>query len=88
MRIPINEENFGIYYDAEKILKTSYMNCTNDDECKGYIEDYEVESMIEDLCSYIDDLKEKIKDMEQDIEDNYIPRPKSDYTGDSYDDRF
>lgn len=87
-KIKLTEENYGVFITAENLLKTSYVNCTNDDDFEGYIEVEDVESMIEDLCNYIDDLEEKIKDMEQDIEDNYIPRPMSDYTGDSYDDRF
>ena len=87
-KIKITEENFEVYDRAERITRTSYMNCTNDDDFEGYIEVENVESLIEDLCDYIKDLEEKIKNMEQDIEDNYIHRPMSDYTGDSYDDRF
>ncbi len=45
-------------------------------------------SVIEDLLCEIGTLEEKIEYLEKDIEDNYISRPRSDYTGDSYDDRF
>lgn len=34
------------------------------------------------------DLEEQLEDLKQDMEDNYIHRPMSHYTGDSYDDRF
>ena len=33
-------------------------------------------------------LEEQIEELEQDIEDNYIKRPQSDYTGDFEDDRY
>ncbi len=86
--IKITEENSEVYDRAERITRTSYVNCTNDDNFEGYIEVENVESMIEDLCDYIKELEEDIKNMEQDLEDNYIRKPWSEYTGDSYDDRF
>ena len=45
-------------------------------------------SMMEELLSEIDSLQEKYEDLEQDLEDNYKPLSRSEYTGDSYDDRF
>ena len=44
--------------------------------------------IIEDLDDEIEYWKEKYEDLEQDLEQNYIHRKRSDYTGDSYDDRF
>lgn len=43
---------------------------------------------IENLDMEIDRLKEELEDEKQDKEDNYVARPRSDYTGDTYDDRF
>lgn len=50
---------------------------------------------LEDLLNICQDLyyenqrlKEQIEELEQDIEDNYIKRPQSDYTGDFEDDRY
>lgn len=45
-------------------------------------------SMIEDLTCEYEVLQEKYEDLERDLEDNYIHRPMSDYTGDADDDRF
>lgn len=45
-------------------------------------------SMLQELMWEIDSQKEKVEDLEQDIEDNYKPIPKSEYTGDSYDNRY
>ena len=44
--------------------------------------------MIEDLTCEYEVLQEKYEDLERDLEDNYIHRPMSDYTGDADDDRF
>ncbi|MBQ8206788.1 MAG: hypothetical protein IJZ77_04930 [Bacilli bacterium] len=50
---------------------------------------------LEDLLNICQDLyyenqrlEEQIEELEQDIEDNYIKRPQSDYTGDFEDDRY
>ena len=43
---------------------------------------------IENLDCELDILQEKYDDLEQDLHDNYRPLPMSEYTGDSYDDRF
>ena len=55
---------------------------------KDYMSIEDLISAYEDLLSDYEDLEEKYDDLERDLEDNYIPRPMSDYTGDSYDDRF
>lgn len=48
----------------------------------------DLKSKIEELKSEIEEWQDKYQELEQDMKDNYIPRPMSDYTGDSYDDRF
>lgn len=48
----------------------------------------DIVSMIEDLTCEYEILQEKYDDFKQDVEDNYVSRPMSDYTGDAYDDRF
>lgn len=48
----------------------------------------DIVSMIEDLTCEYDVLQEEYEDLERDLEDNYIHRPMSDYTGDADDDRF
>lgn len=48
----------------------------------------ELISYIEDLVDKVEDLEDKYQTLQQNLEDNYISRPMSDYTGDSYDDRF
>ena len=41
-----------------------------------------------DLLLVVDRLEEELEDCKQDKEDNYVPRPMSDYTGDLEDDRY
>ena len=76
-----------------------YINIKNMNECyiKRYMQDQfkkdlvsieEIIALLEDLKGDYDELEEKFEDLQQDLEDNYIPRPMSDYTGDRYDDRF
>ncbi len=48
----------------------------------------ELSSEVERLQESLDELKRDYEDLEDDLEDNYIHRPMSHYTGDSYDDRF
>lgn len=45
-------------------------------------------STLEDVDSELEELDDKYTKLEQDLEDNYVSRPMSDYTGDRYDDRF
>lgn len=47
-----------------------------------------VMAMFEEMISQVDYLQEQYDDLEQDLHDNYRPLPMSEYTGDSYDDRF
>jgi len=48
----------------------------------------EIVDIIEEMENEIETLNEKINEIENDIESNYKRIPMSDYTGDSYDDRF
>lgn len=66
----------------EKITITDY------DFKDNFLPSESITSIFEDLIYEIDRLEEKYEDLEQDMEDNYIKRPMSDYTGDRYDDRF
>ncbi|MGN1326722.1 MAG: hypothetical protein ACI4VQ_01355 [Clostridia bacterium] len=66
----------------EKITSTDY------DFKDNFLPSESITSIFEDLIYEIDRLEEKYEDLEQDMEDNYIKRPMSDYTGDKYDDRF
>jgi len=77
--IKITEENFEIYDRAESILGTGYMNCTDDDSFKGYIDKEAIEELIEDLCSEIDRLKERIEELED------PPMNDLSYPGEEYD---
>ena len=54
----------------------------------GLVTYEDIISMIEDLTCEYEALQEKYDDFKQDVEDNYVSRPMSDYTGDAYDDRF
>ena len=79
MRIKVNDE---LIKQVQEITQTDY-------ELQGlFLPIDSVESIINDLLYEIRHLEEKIKHLEQDVEDNYIHRPMSDYTGDRYDDRF
>jgi DNA repair exonuclease SbcCD ATPase subunit len=48
----------------------------------------EILNKLYELENDIEDLKEELEELKDDMEDNYIHRPMSHYTGDSYDDRF
>lgn len=81
--LKITEENYGVYDKAERILRTSYMNCTNDDNFEGYIEVEQVESMIEDLCNCIENLEDEIRDLEDPPIDN-LDYPEEEYDREQY----
>lgn len=82
-RIKINEENYSVYDRAERILYTSYVNCTNDDTFEGYIEVDSVEDMIEELCDKIKHLEEKIEELE-DPPLNDLSYPEEEYDREQY----
>lgn len=82
----VNEDNFGILRRAEDLLGIDYeINITNDDECKGYIEDDNLIQMIDDLCMELDRLKEMLDDMknyyEEQIKEYYKPISPNEFYG-------
>ncbi len=79
-----------MYLEIDEKLKDKIEKITSTDyDFKGnFLPSESITSIFEDLIYEIDRLEEKYEDLEQDMEDNYIKRPMSDYTGDRYDDRF
>lgn len=73
---------------VQKITFDEYEEIYNEGSKYIYVSEYSVQCMIESLLIEIDTLQEKYDDLEQDLKDNYRPLPRSEYTGDSYDDRF
>ena len=74
----VDEDNYGVFRRAEDMLNTDYeINITNDDECKGFIDNDNVAQMIDDLCSEVDRLKEELEEQkeyyENQIKDYYKP---------------
>ena len=73
----------------EKLIEKVKKITGFDYKSKAELVTYEdIISMIEDLTCEYGVLQEKYEDLERDLEDNYIHRPMSDYTGDADDDRF
>lgn len=79
-----------MYLEIDEKLKDKIEKITSTDyDFKGnFLPSESITSIFENLIYEIDRLEEKYEDLEQDMEDNYIKRPMSDYTGDRYDDRF
>ena len=82
----IDEGNYLVLRRAEDMLGTDYnINITNDDECKGFIDEDNVADMIDDLCSEIDRLNETLEEQkehyEQMISDCYKPIDKYTFYG-------
>lgn len=79
-----------MYLEIDEKLKDKIekITITNYDFKDNFLPSESIISIFEDLIYEIDRLEEKYEDLEQDMEDNYIKRPMSDYTGDRYDDRF
>lgn len=85
----ISVDNYDVFERVQNITMTDYEIVWKDAEnIEGYIDEDGILAMLEDLILEIDRLKEQAEDRERDIEDNYIRRPMSDYTGDVDDDRF
>ena len=73
----------------EKLIEKVKKITGFDYKSKGGLVTYDdIVSMIEDLTCKYEVLQEEYDDFKQDVEDNYVSRPMSDYTGDAYDDRF
>lgn len=79
-----------MYIEIDKKILEKVTNITNFTyKSKGDFIAYEdVISIIEDLTIEYDVLKEKYNDFKQYVEDNYVHRPISNYTGNADDDRF
>lgn len=79
-----------MYLEIDEKLKDKIEKITiTDYDFKGnFLPSESITSIFENLIYEIDRLEKKYEDLEQDMEDNYIKRPMSDYTGDRYDDRF
>lgn len=79
-----------MYLEIDEKLKDKIEKITSTDyDFKGnFLPSESITSIFEDLICEIDILEEKYEDLEKDLEDNYIHRPMSHYTGDSYDDRY
>lgn len=79
-----------MYLEIDEKLKDKIEKITiTDYDFKGnFLPSESITSIFDDLIYEINRLEKKYEDLEQDMEDNYIKRPMSDYTGDRYDDRF
>ena len=73
----------------EDLYKTITNLTMTDYELYGEFLPYDsIVPMIEDLLGEIHKLQEEYEDLQNDLESNYKPLSRSDYTGDSYDDRY
>ena len=75
----INIKDLEGLYIADYLYKQTKKDLISIEELIGILEDEVAEKEV---------WQEKYEDLEKDLQDNYISRPMSDYTGDSYDDRF
>ena len=77
----IDEDRYGIIYEAENELGTSYMMNINDDDFRGFMDEEEVLQLIEDLTEEIKNLKEKLEEQQEEFDDkiNDFYKPKSPY---------
>lgn len=78
----LTDKELKIMNKASDITRTDYE--IYDNQIEGYLFVVAVEELINTVEYY----KQKIKELKQDLDDNYIHRPMSDYTGNSYDDRY
>ena len=73
----------------EKLIEKVKKITGFDYKSKGGLVTYDdIVYMIEDLTCEYEVLQEEYDDFKQDVEDNYVSRPMSDYTGNADDDRF
>lgn len=75
----INIKDFGELFIGKYLYENTGKDIISIEELIGILEDEIAEKEV---------WQKKYEDLEKDLEDNYISRPMSDYTGDSYDDRF
>ena len=77
----IDEDRYGIIYDAENELGTSYDMNINDDDFRGFMDEEIVLELIQDLTEEIQNLKEKLEEQQEHFDqilDDYY-KPKSPY---------
>lgn len=74
--------------DEDLYKEISDITMTNYEKVGDFLPYDSIIPMFEDLLAEIHHLEEKYEDLENDLESNYKPLSRSDYTGDSYDDRF
>ena len=74
--------------EIELIKKVSKRTFTKYDLIGDFIPVDNMILAIEDLIYETEKIEDEYHHLEKNLEDNYIRRPISDYTGDSYDDRF
>lgn len=78
----VDESNFETLDKVSKITGGEYeIKWFDAENLDGYIDEYTMLYMIEDLIYEIDRLQEEIEDMEQDIHDNYRPIPMAEQVG-------
>lgn len=77
----ISEENFRTFYDAEEELETSYPMMVDDDTFKGWIDDYTILQIIEDLTEKVRKLKKDLEEQQEKFDEkiNDFYNPKSPY---------
>lgn len=77
----IDEEKYGIIYDAENELGTSYEMNINDDDFRGFMDEEIVLELIQDLTEEIKNLKEKLEEQQEEFDEkiNDFYNPKSPY---------
>lgn len=78
----LTDKELKIINKASDITRTDYEIYDNQ------IEVYLFVVAVEELINTVEHYKQEIRELKQDPDDNYIRRPMSDYTGDSYDDRY
>lgn len=72
-----------VYKKIEELTKTDYNGQYSKDSDDEYVLVFsdEIEGMLENLLSLIDNLQEEIKDIEEDRDENYKPIPVSEQVG-------
>ena len=78
----VNESNFETLEKASKITGVDYdIKWYDAEDIKGYIYEYNLLTIIEDLTVEINRLEETIEDIETDKRDNYRPISQAEQIG-------
>ena len=72
--------------EFEKIKEAERITCTDYEIIGNLIPAENLMSVVEDLLVEIETLNERYEELEKEVEENYIHRPISDYTGVNYKD--